>query len=68
MTDPSPYIVLRQGSGFFRVLFRCSDLSPADFNRPGTYTAHSAATDAARLLGQATGWPVIDETKKGGAA
>ncbi|GAA0862446.1 hypothetical protein GCM10009115_09130 [Sphingopyxis soli] len=66
MNDPAPAIVIGKGGGFFRVVFRESTLSPSDFNRPGTYTAHSAAWDAARLLAKATGWPVIDETKEGG--
>jgi hypothetical protein len=66
MSDPTPTIVIGKGGGFFRVVFRASTLTPADFNRPGTYTAHSAASDAARLLAKATGWPVVDETKGGG--
>lgn len=64
--DPKPAILLLNSGGFFRVMFRASTLSPSDFNRPGTYTAHSAAADAARLIAKVTGWPVIDETGKGG--
>ena len=66
MTDPQPVIVITKGDGYFRVQFRNSALSPIDFNRPRTFVEHGGATDTAKLLGTATGWPVIDETRKGG--
>lgn len=62
--DPSPVIVLRKGSGYFRVATLPPEALPADWHHPRTYTAHCLASDAAKLLGKVTGWPVVDETRK----
>lgn len=68
MNDPTPSIVITKGDGYFRVQFTNSTLSPIDFNRPRTFAEHGGASDTARLLAKATGWPVIDQTQKGGGA
>lgn len=67
MNDPTPTIVITKGDGYFHVQFTNSALSPIDFNRPRTFAERGGATDTARLLAKATGWPVIDESVKGGA-
>lgn len=64
--DPIPTVVLKSERGFFRVEVRPPATLPADYRSPTTYIAHSLASHAARLLGEMTGWPVIDETQKGG--
>lgn len=68
MKDPTPTIVITKGDGYLRVQFANSTLSPIDFNRPRTFPEHGGASDTARLLAKATGWPVIDQTQKGRAA
>lgn len=62
---PTPTVVLKRDRGYFRVEVRPSSPLPLDYHRPATNIAHCLASDAARLLGQMTGWPVIDETQKG---
>ena len=62
--DPSPVVVLSKGSGYFRVATLPPEALPADWHHPRTYTAHCLASDAAKLLGKVTGWPVVDETRK----
>ena len=68
MNDPPPTLVITNGDGYFRVQFTNSTFSPTDFTRPRTFAEHGGASDTARLLAKATGWPVIDQTRKGGAA
>lgn len=62
-----PSIVVGKQGGLFRIVFRESTLSPADFNRPRTFNGHGPAIETADQIAKATGWPVIDETAaKGG--
>ena len=56
----APVIHVRKDGPFYRVLVLPPEAMPGSFGRPATYVAHSAASEAARLLSVTTGWSVTD--------
>lgn len=58
-------VVLQRQGGFYRVQCDPVDSLPPSFARPTTYISHWLASDTAKLLGEATGFPVVDMTQKG---
>ena len=58
-------IILKRDGGFYRVQCDPVDALPPSFARPTTFISHCLASDTAGLLGEATGFPVVDMTQKG---
>lgn len=63
MTGAAAAIHLRKDGPFYRVRVEPKDAKPASIHAPETHAGHLAATMAAKLLSDATGFPVIDHTK-----
>lgn len=56
-------IHLRKEGPFWRVRVEPKDALPASVHVPETHAGHLSATMAAKLLANATGFPVVDHTK-----
>jgi hypothetical protein len=56
-------IHLRKDGPFYRVRVEPVGSLPANVRAPETHAGHLAATMAAKLLHDATGFPVVDHTK-----
>jgi len=60
--DPKPAIHLTRDGPLFRVQIFPPDALPPSFAVPSTYLAVSIARMSAKVLSDATGWPVTDLT------
>lgn len=67
MSNAAPHISLRRDGPFYRVRVSPADALPPPVRQPETHAGHASALMAARLIANATGFPIIDETQKGGA-
>lgn len=57
-------VTLSRAGSFYRIQCDPVDALPPSFVRPATYTSHSMAADAAGQMAKATGFSVLDMTKK----
>jgi hypothetical protein len=57
-----PYIEVRKDGPFFRVVVLPPDALPANWHGPSTFSSAPLARISARLLAQASGLPVVDQT------
>lgn len=58
----TPAIHVKKDGPLFRVLVIPPDALPPSFSVPSTYLAVSVARMSAKVLSDATGWPVTDLT------
>lgn len=58
----TPAIHIKKDGPLFRVLVIPPDALPPSFSVPSTYLAVSVARMSAKVLSDATGWPVTDLT------
>lgn len=65
MVGGDPQVHLRKDGAFFRVRVEPKDALPASVHVSETYVGHLSATMAAKVLANATGFPIIDHTKAG---
>lgn len=65
MSDP--HILLRRDGPFYRVRVTPADALPPSVRQPETHAGYASVLMAAHLLASATGFPIIDETQKGGS-
>lgn len=63
MVGDEPQIHLRKDGPFFRVRVEPKGALPASVHVPETHAGHLSATMAAKLLANATGFPVVDHTQ-----
>lgn len=60
-----PQIHLTNDGPFFRVRVEPRDALPSSVRQPETHAGHWSATMAARVLSNATNFPIVDLTKEG---
>ena len=68
MATAAPHISVRRDGPFYRVRVTPADAVPPSVRQPETHAGHASALMAARLLCNATGFPIIDDTDKKGRA
>lgn len=59
----SGHIEIRKDGPFLRVVVSPPEALPANWSAPSTFTAAPIARMAAKLLSEASGLPIVDETK-----
>ena len=62
MTNSGPHISIIHDGPFLRVVVSPPEALPANWSAPSTFTAAPIARMAAKLLSEATGMPIIDQT------
>lgn len=61
----SPSIHVRRDGAFYRVQILPPEALPKGMGRPETHGSYTSAMMAAKWLGVATGWPIVDLAKGG---
>lgn len=63
MIGAEPHIAIEREGPLFRLAIMPPDALPAGWSRPETFSSRPLARMSARILADATGWPIIDQTK-----
>lgn len=63
MTRAAPQICIERDGPTFRVVVTPPDALPAGWSRPETFSSSPLARMSAKLLAEASGFPVVDLTR-----
>lgn len=59
---PDPHITIQRDGPFYRLAVLPPDALPDGWRRPSTFSSAPLARSAAKLLAEASGLPIVDQT------